>query len=244
MLKNSLLSATKVVLLGLALTFSVAIAHDEPWEQTFERNLAKGDIETVKDLLNTHPDAVNEPFLNGETMLTYAFKFRLDLKTKKAIFKLPGIDLEATNELGETPIMVAAFFDEGEALETLIKKNPAAIDPKTDWSPLMYAATSGNINALKILIKHGAQINRQTPSGITALYMSAREGQEEAVRLLLKAGAKPDICTRDGVSPARIARIRGHEKLTNVLAISECKTTGPAKEANQIDGSSQKAPSR
>ena len=65
-------------------------------------------------------------------------------------------------------------------------------------TPLMFAARDGNTEAIRKLLKAGANIEaRDNKPGGTALIVAAGNGQTEAIRVLLDAGA--DIEARDNV---------------------------------------------
>lgn len=217
----------------LSAFFSAALmAAPATWEENVKSSLINENPGYFAHLMKERPEALNQPFLDGETPITFACKLQLETPMKLRILEVDGFDPEALNEYGETALMTAVFFKDNELARALIEKKGALVDPDTEWSPLMYAATSGNIEAINLLLDKGAKIDRQNSTGVTALYMGAREGRLQAVTTLLEAGAAPDLCTDDGVSPARIARMRHHEKLKDVLAVSTCRISGRMRDAN------------
>jgi ankyrin repeat protein len=57
-------------------------------------------------------------------------------------------------------------------------------------SPLMVASRTGNVDAMKVLLDHGADVNaKDTLRGTTALMWAADEGHAPAIQLLLEHGA-------------------------------------------------------
>src|SRR3546814_17715899 len=56
-------------------------------------------------------------------------------------------------------------------------------------TPLMWAASSGNLEAIAALLKAGAQANRVTPGQFTPLAFAITSGIPEAAKMLLDAGA-------------------------------------------------------
>lgn len=61
----------------------------------------------------------------------------------------------------------------------------------SDYTPLSLAASGGHIEVIKLLLRHGAEINSRTGSklGISPLMLAAMNGHTEAVHLLLEHGS-------------------------------------------------------
>jgi ankyrin repeat protein len=56
----------------------------------------------------------------------------------------------------------------------------------------MEASRTGNLDAIKVLLDHGAQINaKETLRGTTPLMWAADEGHAPAIQLLIQRGADP-----------------------------------------------------
>lgn len=71
---------------------------------------------------------------------------------------------------------------------------------------LALAARRGNVTALELLLKHGAQIDQTDEIGFTALMEAVRNQKISAAVLLLKAGANPDILSKDSTSAAQMIK--------------------------------------
>ena len=63
-----------------------------------------------------------------------------------------------------------------------------APDPRGGATPLMNAAAVGSVDAMKLLLDHGAGVNLTSTNGATALMWCVTE--IEKVRLLLARGAQ------------------------------------------------------
>ena len=72
-------------------------------------------------------------------------------------------------------------------------------------SPLILAATYGDVEIVKLLLKKGAPVNRQDQRGDTALHMASLTGRLELVKLLLDAGANPALTNKQGRTPAQLS---------------------------------------
>lgn len=70
-------------------------------------------------------------------------------------------------------------------------------------TPLFYAIRSGKIDAVKVLIDHGANVNAQNSSGTTPLlsaaYLAGEAGREMCT-LLIQKGADTEHRNQHGMS--------------------------------------------
>jgi hypothetical protein len=67
------------------------------------------------------------------------------------------------------------------------------IGPTLFAEKLISFAGRGNLDALKLLLEHGADVNGKTKSGLTALQAAKLNGREGAAKMLLEKGANPKI---------------------------------------------------
>ncbi|MBV9508189.1 MAG: ankyrin repeat domain-containing protein [Acidobacteriia bacterium] len=80
--------------------------------------------------------------------------------------------------------------------------NPNAPDAR-QVTPLMYAAETGSVESMQILLEHHAEVNAQNAFGSTALIWSVADRRK--VRLLLDHGADPNKAARSGRTALIIA---------------------------------------
>ncbi len=132
-----------------------------------------------------------------------------------ALLAMPGINVNATNDVGETPLMMAALRQNIGAMNALIKQG-ASIN-KTGWTPLHYAGTGGSAEAVQLLLAQKADIEAKSPNGSTPLMMAARYGSDESTLALLKAGASPVARNEQGLTAADFARSVGRDSLAAQL---------------------------
>jgi ankyrin repeat protein len=83
------------------------------------------------------------------------------------------------------------------------------------FSALSFAATMGEVEEVRKLIRRGVDINGTNYDRRTALHMSAAEGNLRVVELLLEHGATKDLKSRWGRTPLAEAV---YEKQTHVVA--------------------------
>jgi ankyrin repeat protein len=85
-------------------------------------------------------------------------------------------------------------------------------------SGLADAARSGDREAVRALLKQGADVNEAAGDGVTALHWAARRGDAELASLLLVAGANPGAATRTGRYTAlHLAAERGSAPVVKAL---------------------------
>jgi len=85
----------------------------------------------------------------------------------------------------------------------LDQKAGANVADDHDITPLMYAAEIGSVEAMRLLLDHGADVNAQNAYGSTALMWSVSDAAK--VRLLLDHGAEVNAVARSGRTALIIA---------------------------------------
>ena len=83
---------------------------------------------------------------------------------------------------------VAIMYGHMETVKYLLGKNIPV--PRGSLTPLMSAASSGQMDILRLLLDRGASINDTNPNGDTALSLARRSKQAAAIEMLLQNGAK------------------------------------------------------
>jgi ankyrin repeat protein len=127
-----------------------------------------------------------------------------DLKTVRAQLDA-GVDVNARDANGNTPLLVAAVYAGPECVELLIKKG-ADVNAanKAGATPLMRAAT--DYAKAKLLIDAGADVKAKSAFGKTAILIAAlKYGNSKTVKLLLDKGADAKARDPNGVSPILVA---------------------------------------
>jgi ankyrin repeat protein len=75
-----------------------------------------------------------------------------------------------------------------------------AVQPVGSWTPLMYAARDGAIDAVRALAGSGADLNLVDPDGTTALTLAIINGHFDTAVALLEKGANPNIADKSGMT--------------------------------------------
>ena len=84
------------------------------------------------------------------------------------------------------------------------------------FTPLWGAAYSGNDDEVLFLLERGADVNRKTNFGRTALMVAAYKGHESTVRLLLSRGADVNA-NDDGNTALSFAKNKGRSEIVALL---------------------------
>ena len=72
--------------------------------------------------------------------------------------------------------------------------------PHGNWTPLMYAARDGGVDAARALAKAGAEINATDPDGTTPLILAIMNAHYDTANAILEAGADPNIADKAGMA--------------------------------------------
>jgi ankyrin repeat protein len=130
-----------------------------------------------------------------------------------------GADINTKNEFGSTPFKLAVAGNNVNVVELFLQlgQDPNKESDKTtpDVTPLMSAATNGNIELLKLLLKYGAKPDYPTSGEGTAL-MSAT-GHTEIFKILINHGG--NIHARDNYGRTVLiwAALHGTEEVIALL---------------------------
>lgn len=116
----------------------------------------------------------------------------------------PDLAVEQAAPNGNTALMMAAFKHNKRAAQTLLARG-ASVN-RAGWSPLHYAASSGDVEIAAMLMEQGARINAQSPGRLTPLMLAAREGHADAAVLLVRQGANVGLKNDENLTAAQIAR--------------------------------------
>lgn len=161
-----------------------------------------GDAEAVEFLLRHQhdPNAFGRPY--GTALMVVAGEKVHGLASKTAVVRalLRGgadPDLRNVDQKNRTALMHAAREGFAEAAEELLLGGAAPDLLDADgWSALHQAACRGQVDAIRVLLRHGARDSRHD-TGQTALTLAANLAHGGAVDLLLDALDPPQDYTGD-----------------------------------------------
>jgi uncharacterized protein len=179
----------------------------------------RGDGQTVQALLKKKAD-VNAPQPDGATALHWAV-YQNDAETTAALIRA-GARVTVPNNYGVTPLAIAAKNGNAVIIEQLLKAGAGANDPvnfvNSAETPLMHAARSGSVDAVKALLHGGADMKaKETWNGQSALMWAAGEGHGAVVETLIEAGADIKAQSNAGTTPLIFAVRKGDMRSVNAL---------------------------
>ena len=126
-----------------------------------------------------------------------------------------GADVDAAEaERGQTALMWAAAENHAKVVEALIAGG-ADVDARTiggnaylragiasaGYTPILFAARIGAIDAARVLLAHGANVNDMALDGSTPLLVAVHQGRWELAHVLLSRGADPNLDGGAGFLP-------------------------------------------
>ena len=94
------------------------------------------------------------------------------INIKKALSILSEIGVDATNDIGETPLVIAAYLERVEILKIIIGQTQN-IDYKVEGSitetALLEACDQRRLESIKLLVEAGANLEQEDRFGLTPL---------------------------------------------------------------------------
>ncbi len=152
--------------------------------------LRKGDIPTVKALVERTPQVLDARDGDGMTPLHYAAMGGNVELVNYLIDKGAKIDLK--NVQLKTPLHLAALSDRKDVAAALLRRG-AALETRDDYlrtALILCARERGQTATGRVLIEAGADVNAVDKFGSSALELAAWRGKSEFVDLLLEKGAR------------------------------------------------------
>lgn len=138
--------------------------------------LANSPVNSLQD--KSGATALSEAIANGRTEVA-------DFLLTSGCFNKANID---QGKALQTPLFMAAMQRYNNLIDPMLKlgANPNLACTEDQITPLMIAATTGNIELVQRLLDYGAICNQQDINGETALHYAAFQGHTEIVALLIK----------------------------------------------------------
>jgi ankyrin repeat protein len=163
---------------------------------------------------------------------------------RAAIAEDPSL-LNATNEAGQSPFLLAKYYRQEKTADFLLSLRPqldvfnasvagrvsdvlAALDrdpslleahSSDGWTPLHLAAFFGHPDLANALLDRGAQIDSRSTNAMrnTPLHAAAAGGHPDLVTLLLKRGANPNAAQEGGWTALHSAAQAGNRAMVESL---------------------------
>ena len=190
----------------------------------FFRAVRADNVGTVQRLIERGVDP-NQRDESGQTGLLIALR-EPSPKVVEALVASPKVDVEARNSKDESPLMLAALKGQQDVVKKLIARDADVNKP--GWAPLHYAATSGQVAIIKLLLDNYAFIDAQSPNGTTPLMMAAMYGSPEAVKLLIDEGADLAMKNDQGMTALEFAKRAKRSDAVALLSAAPARAKRPA----------------
>ena len=138
------------------------------------------------------------------------------------LLRLNGAGPYVRGDRQTTPLHDVAYRGDLEMVHKLIDYGVDinAVD-LVGWTPLYWASQGSYprcIDAIRLLLEHGADINARGNHDLIALHCASELGRLEIVRVLLEHGANVEAEDREGKTAYQLALARGHHNITEVLS--------------------------
>jgi ankyrin repeat protein len=114
-----------------------------------------------------------------------------------------------------------------EAMEVRVEQGASADTTSlvnNGWTPLHVAVGQGNVEVVRILVKHGMDVAARTNDGWTPLHLGVLQGNVDVVRILIEHGADTTVGANDGRTPLHMAVEAGHVEVVRVLVGQDTDT--------------------
>jgi ankyrin repeat protein len=173
-------------------------------EEFFEA-IKKGDVQTVKSLIDTGVSLSGTDDKKNTALHIAADSGNLEIVT---LLVDKGSPIDYLNMIDVTPIALAARNGHLEVVKYLCDRGATLHAPDIAPTPLQEAACMGHFEIVRYLVEQmQVPVNyRGRPFGETPLFGAASFGQLEIVRYLMGRGADPNLATSAGETP--IARVQ------------------------------------
>jgi ankyrin repeat protein len=176
----------------------------------FFKAIQDGDREKVERMLRKTPNLIlarDRKNLSPLLIALYYHEFAIASMLLDRMVALTVFEASATgrlvhliSNLAHKPELVNAYSEDG-------------------FQPLGLAAYFGKVEAVKYLLKGGAEVNSPSRNslGVTPLQSAVAGGHLEITRLLLEAGASPNVREQSGNTPLHAAAQNGDVEIVRSL---------------------------
>ncbi len=161
----------------------------EDWDSLIELAALVGNLDLIKYFLEKGFD--KKAFLKDGSLISAAINNHVEI-VKYLINQGKDINQhDCCNSM--TALCMASQMQCAECVELLCDMG-ADIEAESEYgTPLFAAASSGDLKIVKILLKHGANVNYVTKDGSTPYEIAGYNGYEDVAEYLLKCGANSNL---------------------------------------------------
>uniref|UniRef100_A0A8C3MU18 Transient receptor potential cation channel subfamily A member 1 n=1 Tax=Geospiza parvula TaxID=87175 RepID=A0A8C3MU18_GEOPR len=187
----------------------------------------KNQVESVRLLLSR---GANPNILNSNMMAPLHMAVQsLHNEIVKVLVQHSSTDINLEGEAGNTPIIVACYKDNPEALTLLIENGGKICKPnKTGCMPIHAAAFSGAKTCLEILLKKGEELGHSAKTHInftnngkcSPLHLAVQSGDLEMIKMCIEFGAQIDLKQNEKCTALHFAATQGATEIVKLMMSS------------------------
>src|SRR5262249_26207869 len=172
--------------------------------------------EIVKTLLAAGAKVNAKATDGGETALINAVSNK-HAEIAELLLKA-GADVSIKNHYNFNALNIVVAAND-EQLAALLLDHGANVEAETSTlTPLMFAASAGNVDMIRFLVKRGAKVNHGVKEGAqTALLSAIYSAKPEAVKALIELKADVNAKTKDGGTPLKAAGKGDQDDIIQIL---------------------------
>jgi len=172
------------------------------------------DVSTVRTLLQRGMDPNSVEPLRGESALMVAIREK-SMNVVDLLLSASDIMLEQHARNGDTALMLASFLANTEVVKKLIAAGAEVNQP--GWAAVHYAAASGSVETLNLLLEHAAYIDSESPNKTTPLMMALNFGMYDTAKVLIDSGADISLKNDAGMTALDFANKSERNDLISLL---------------------------
>uniref|UniRef100_A0A8C9F4I0 Transient receptor potential cation channel subfamily A member 1 n=1 Tax=Pavo cristatus TaxID=9049 RepID=A0A8C9F4I0_PAVCR len=185
----------------------------------------KNQVESVSLLLSR---GANPNILNSNMMAPLHMAIQ-SLHNEIVKVSLNSTDINLEGEAGNTPIIVACYKDNPEALTLLIENGGKICKPnKTGCMPIHAAAFSGAKTCMEILLKKGEELGHSAKTHInftnngkcSPLHLAVQSGDLEMIKMCIEFGAQIDLKQNEKCTALHFAATQGATEIVKLMMSS------------------------
>jgi ankyrin repeat protein len=176
-------------------------------KSTMNKVIASGHAAVFRALASVDPNIINFPTGHG-TLALYEAVRRRQINTVAVLLELgadPLHPVEQTKDLYtyNSSLMSLAAMTEGPRMTEMLLEHGT---PIASTGALHTAARWGQLDTMRLLMQHGADLNEGLSnwSDWTPMHFAASKGQIDAMTMLEHSGARSDLKDRHGKTPAQL----------------------------------------
>uniref|UniRef100_A0A8V5FV51 Transient receptor potential cation channel subfamily A member 1 n=1 Tax=Melopsittacus undulatus TaxID=13146 RepID=A0A8V5FV51_MELUD len=187
----------------------------------------KNQVESVSLLLSR---GANPNILNSNMMAPLHMAVQsLHNEIVKILVQHSSTDVNLEGEAGNTPITVACYKDNPEALTLLIENGGKICKPnKTGCMPIHAAAFSGAKTCMEILLKKGEELGHSAKTHInftnngkcSPLHLAVQSGDLEMIKMCIEFGAQIDLKQNEKCTALHFAATQGATEIVKLMMSS------------------------